>query len=59
MQSSGTLVRQSGTGPASIAFTGYAASGGIRRPVNAVHPETAGGYPQIGDAWWAFLKFYA
>lgn len=30
----------------------------VVRQSNGVHPATSG-YQQIGDAWWAFLKFYA
>jgi len=30
----------------------------VTRQSNGVHPATSG-YQQIGDAWWAFLKYYA
>ncbi len=56
LRETGQLTKVSGTGAATLGYTGIA--GGVRRQDNGVHPGPTG-YAQIGAAWWSFLKFYA
>lgn len=51
----GTLAKVSGTGPASIAWSGYGADSGARLQANGVHPAESG-YWQMGAGDYACLK---
>ena len=53
----GNLTKVSGTGGAVLAYDRLA--GGVRLQTNAVHTDAFIGYPQAGDAAFAFHKFKA